>query len=386
MRNLLLDLPYAFRQFRKSPGFVLTPVLSLMLGIGATTAIFSVVYGVLLDPYPYKDANRMVHVELRDKNSRGPLLFVNGTQYKELQQTTSIDDVFLQRNLQQSLTGAQFPMTVQVGRYTPNLFTYMGVPPLLGREFAPADAPGGNAAPVAVLSYLFWQRQYGGSREIVGKTIELDHTLYTIIGVVPTRFTWGDSDVYLPAYPTADPHEYWLSFVKLKPGTKYPAATAELQVLVDSFAKQDPKGYPQGMRAVIVTLNEEVLGRFAGTLVLLFAAVVVLLLIGCGNVSILLLARGIARQHELAVRASVGAGRGRLIRQLLTESVLLSVTGAGLGVILSRLVTAWAGGSSRDPVTLFAAAAVLVFVAALACLFPAWRAASIDPMRALRTE
>ena len=333
MRNLLLDIRYAFRQFRKSPGFVLTAVLSLMLGIGATTAIFSVVYGVLLDPYPYKDANRMVHVELRDKNGRGPLLLVNGTQYKELRQTASIDDVFLMRNLQQSLTGAQFPVTVQVGRYTPNLFTYMGVPPLLGREFTPADAPGGNAAPVAVLSYLFWQRQYGGSREIVGKTIELDHTLYTIIGVVPPRFTWGDSDVYLPAYPTADAHEYWLSFVKLKPGTKYPAATAELQVLVDSFAKQDPKNYPQDSRAVIVTLNEEVLGRFAGTLVLLFGAVVVLLLIGCGNVSILLLARGIARQHELAVRASVGAGRGRLIRQLLTESVLLSVTGAGLGVL-----------------------------------------------------
>src|SRR5207245_9325036 len=119
----------------------------------------------------------------------------------------------------------------------------------------------------------------------------------------------GASDVYLPSYPTADTHEYWLSFVKLKPGTKYPAATAELQVLVDSFAKQDPKNYPQDKRAAIVTLNDEVLGRFAGTLVLLFAAVVVLLLIGCGNVSILLLARGIARQHELAVRASAGAGQ-----------------------------------------------------------------------------
>ena len=221
---------------------------------------------------------------------------------------------------------------MQVGLYTPNLFTYMGVPPLLGREFIPADAPGGNAAAVAVLSYLLWQRQYGGARDVVGKTIELDHTIYTIIGVVPPRFTWGDSDVYLPSYPTADTHEYWLSFVKLKPGTKYPAATAELQALVDSFAKQDSKNYPQDRRAVIVTLNEVVLGRFAGTLVLLFAAVVVLLLIGCGNVSILLLARGIARQHELAVRASAGAGRGRLIRQLLTESILLSVTGATIGV------------------------------------------------------
>lgn len=335
MGTLLQDIRHSMRLFRKSPGFVATAVLSLTLGIGATTVIFSVVYGILLDPYPYKDADRMVHVELRDKSGRGPLLIVNGTQYQDLRKTSSIDDVFLTRGLQQILTSAEFPITVQAGLYTPNLFTYMGVPPLLGREFTPADAPAGNTAPVAVLSYLFWQRQYGGSRDIVGKTIELDHIAYTIIGVVPQRFTWGDSDVYLPAYPTADPHEYWLSFIKLKPGSKFPAATSELQLLVDTFAKQDPQNYPQGRKAVIVTLNEEVLGRFAGTLVLLFGAVVILLLIGCGNVSILLLARGSARQHELAVRASVGAGRGRLIRQLLTEAILLSLTGAAVGVLVA---------------------------------------------------
>jgi predicted permease len=212
------------------------------------------------------------------------------------------------------------------------MFDYMGVPPLLGREFTPADAPGGNPAPVAVLSYLFWQRQYGASHDVIGKTIELDRTPYTVIGVVPPRFTWGDSDVYLPALPSADPHYYWNSFIKLKPGTKYPAAQAEMQVLADRFAKEDPKNYPQDMRAKIVTLNEEVLGRFAGTIVFLFGAVIILLIIGCANVSILLLARGTARQHELAVRTSMGAGRGRLIRQLLTESVLLSVTGAALGI------------------------------------------------------
>lgn len=213
------------------------------------------------------------------------------------------------------------------------MFDYMGVPPLVGREFSPSDAPGGKPAPVAVLSYLFWQRQYGASVQIIGKTIELDHTLYTVIGVVPSRFTWGDCDVYLPAVPNADPHYYWLSFIKLKPGAQYGAVQAELQALVDRFAKDDPKNYPQNMRAKIVTLNEEVLGRFAGTIVFLFGAVIVLLMIGCANVSILLLARGTARQHEFAVRTSVGAGRGRLIRQLLTESVLLSVTGAMLGVV-----------------------------------------------------
>jgi len=333
MRILLQDIRYAFRQFLKSPGFAASAVLSLMLGIGATTAIFSVVYGVLLDPYPYKDAKRMVHVELRDKNGRGPLLIVNGTQAGEVRKASSVDDVFLQDEKRENLTGEKFPVSVNVGLYSPNMFDYMGVPPLLGREFTPADAPGGNPAPVAVLSYLFWQRQYGASRDVIGKSIELDHTPYTVIGVVPPRFTWGDSDVYLPAWPSADPHYYWLSFIKLKPGTKYPAAQAEMQVLADRFAKQDPKNYPQDMRAKIVTLNEEVLGRFAGTIVFLFGAVVILLIIGCANVSILLLARGTARQHELAVRTSMGAGRGRLIRQLLTESVLLSVTGAAAGVL-----------------------------------------------------
>jgi predicted permease len=373
MRTLVQDLRYAFRQFLKSPGFAISAVLSLMLGIGATTAIFSVIYGVLLDPYPYKDANRMVHVELRDKNGRGPLLIVNGTQAQEVLKASSVDDAFLQDGKQENLTGEKFPVSVNVGLYSPNMFDYMGVPPLLGREFTPADAPGGNPAPVAVLSYLFWQRQYGASHDVIGKSIELDHTPYTVIGVVPPRFTWGDSDVYLPAIPSADPHYYWNSFVKLKPGTKYPAAQAEMQLLVDRFAKDDPKNYPQDRRVKVVSLNEEVLGRFAGTLVFLFGAVVVLLLIGCANVSILLLARGTARQHELAVRTSMGAGRGRLIRQLLTESVLLSVTGAALGVLaaywgVKALSTMLPYYSFPHEAAIHVNAMVLIFSAAIALL------------------
>jgi predicted permease len=335
MNGLLQDLRYAVRQLRKSPGFAVTAVLSLTLGIGATTAIFSVVYSILLDPYPYRDAGRMVHVELRDKGDRGPLLIVNGSEYQELRRASSVDDVFLQNNQRQTLTGGQFPISVNVGQYSPNLFAYMGVPLLLGREFTPADVPGGKGSPVAVLSYLFWQRQFAGNRNVVGQTIELSHKLYTVIGVVPSRFTWGDSDVYLPAMPSADPHDYWLAFIKLKAGVQHTAAAAELQLLVDRFTKEDPKDFRRDRRVVVVTLNQEVLGRFSGTLVLLFVAVIALLVIGCSNVSILLLARGIARQHELAVRASIGASRSRLIQQLLTESVLLSVTGATLGVLVA---------------------------------------------------
>lgn len=335
MNGLLQDLRYAVRQLRKSPGFAVTSVLSLTLGIGATTAIFSVVYSILLDPYPYRDADRMVHVQLRDKTDRGPLLAVQGSEYEELRHASSLDDVFLQRDQSETLTGGQFPISVNVGQYSPNLFSYMGVPLLLGRGFTSSDMTGNKGLPVAVLSYTFWQRQYAGNRNVLGQTVELSHKPYTIIGVVPPRFTWGDSDVYLPGLPSGDPHDYWMSFIKLKPGVKHTAAAAELQLLVDRFTKEDPQDFRRDRRVKIVTLNEEVLGRFSGTLVLLFVAVIALLVIGCSNVSILLLARGTARQHELAVRASIGASRSRLIQQLLTESVLLSVAGAVLGVVVA---------------------------------------------------
>lgn len=333
MNSFWQDLRYAFRHVRKSPGFALTALVSLTLGIGATTAIFSVVYGILLDPYPYKDADRMVHVELRDKSGRGPLLIVNGSEYPELRKAASIDDVFIERDQRATLTGGQFPVSIIVGHYSTNLFSYMGVPLTLGRGFTPDDAPGGKGSAVAVLSYLFWQRQFAGSRDVIGKTVEIDRAPYTVIGVAAPRFTWGDNDVYVPGMPGSDIHEYWNAFVKLKPGVKHPAAQAEFQVLVDRFTKDDPKDFRRDRKAVIVTLNEEVLGRFSGTIVLLFIAVLALLVIGCANVSILQLARGIARQHELAVRASIGASRGRLIRQLLTESVLLSLVGATLGIL-----------------------------------------------------
>jgi predicted permease len=333
---LLQDLRYGFRQLWKSPGFAVVAIGSLALGIGASVAVFSVVRAVLLDPYPYKDADRMVHVELRDKSTpHGRLLAVTSTEFKDVQQLPSVDDVFLMDQSRQALTGDSLPVSVNVGSYTANLFTYMGVPPLLGREFTPADAVGGNASPVAVLSYLFWKKQYGGQPGIVGKTIELDHALYTVIGVANPRFTWGDSEVYLPGNFKADPHYYMLPFIKLKPGATHESLIAQLQPLVDRYAQQDPTNFPQGRKVGVVTLNEEVLGNFQSALLMLFGSVLLLLLIGCANVSILMLARGVARQHEFAVRSSVGAGRGRILRQLLTEAIMLSMTGAALGVLLA---------------------------------------------------
>jgi len=343
MESVLQDLRFTTRQLLKNKGFTLTAVLSLALGIGATTAVFSVVYGVLMDPYPYKDANRMVHVELFDNSGRQMgLVYNTGPELNELKQAKCVDEIFMQGGNTATMTASnQIPVSVQRGEYTPNLFEYMGVPPLLGRQFTTADASEGKAAPVAVLSYLFWKKQFGASRDVLGKTIELDHMLYTIIGVASPRFTWGDSDVYVPYIPTGDPHDYRNSFIKLKPGVTLEAANAELQPLILSFYNRDPKNYAPVVRTKTVTLNEQVLGQFSGTLLLLFGAVVLLLVIGCANVSILMLARGTARMHELALRSSMGASRWRIMRQLLTESVLLSLTGAGLGVLLAYGAVKW---------------------------------------------
>ncbi|HKN76756.1 MAG TPA: ADOP family duplicated permease [Candidatus Acidoferrum sp.] len=334
IESILGDLRYALKQFLKSPGFAIGAVVSLMLGIGATTTLFSVVYGVLLDPYPYKDANRIVHFELLNKSSgRYQPIPVNAGQFDAIRNVSVIEDVFfLQPGLFKNLTGDNSPVAVSAGLYSSNAFIFLGVPPSLGRVFTPTDAPGGNPAPVAVLSFHFWQEHYFGSRDVIGKTVELDHSPYTVIGVMPPRFAWFDSDVYLPGKPTGDVHDFWMAYPKLKQGTRYPAAEAELQALVAGFAKLEPDLYGQSPRVRIVALNGDVWGT-RGTIASLFAAAVLLLVIGCANASILLLARGAARQHEFAVRTSLGAGRGRLVRQLLTESVLLSLAGAAFGVL-----------------------------------------------------
>ncbi len=336
METVLQDLRFTARQLLKNKSFTLTAILSLALGIGATTAVFSVVYGVLLDPYPYKDASRMVHVQLLDKDGRMMgLVFNTGPELDELKQAKCVDDIFMQGGSTVTMTGDQIPVSVQLGEYTPNLFEYMGVPPLLGRQFTSADTADGQASHVAVLSYLFWKKQFGANKDVLGKTVELDRKLYTIIGVANPRFTWGDSDVYVPYIPTGDPHDYRTSFIKLKPGVTLETARAELEPLILQFKERDPKGYPPVTKINVVTLNEQVLGQFSGTLMLLFGAVTLLLVIGCANVSILMLARGTARMHELALRASVGASRWRIMRQLLTEAVLLSLVGAALGVFLA---------------------------------------------------
>jgi putative ABC transport system permease protein len=336
MKTVYQDIRFGFRQLIKMPGFTLTAIVSLALGIGATTAVFSVVYAILMDPYPYKAPDRMIHMRLTmpsgDLNGFG----VTGTQWQELRKSPVVEDSFLEDDWNPSITGGDLPEDVQ-GVYLSNGFNFLGVPTALGRGLQPSDAiDGQDPQPVAVLGYKFWQRHYNGDPSVVGKTIQLNRKNYAIVGVAGTRFTWGDGDVYLPLKITGDQVKSFYAGIRLKPGITHAQADAALEPLILQFAKESPKHFPPNFRHLhVVGLNEDFIKQLGGTLYLLFGSVALLLLIGCGNVSILLLARATARQHEFAVRSAIGASQSRIVRQLLTESVMLSLTGAGLGLLLA---------------------------------------------------
>lgn len=337
MLSLLQDLRYSLRQLWKNPGFSLTAIVSLALGIGATTAVFSVMYAILANPYPYAASDRMIHMRLLDESGQEMGFGVTGSQWQELRKSPVVEDTFLNDGWSLTVTGHDLPEDVQGTYLTSNAFVFMGVPTALGRGFMPSDAiDGQEPEPIVVLSYKFWQRHFNGDPGVVGQNIQLVHKNYKIVGVAAERFTWGDGDVYLPLKVTNDPKKTFYAGIRLKPGVTHEMANAALEPLLRQFAKENPTHFPSvRFKLHVVGLNERFVKELGGTLYLLFGAVALLLAIGCGNVSILLLARGTARQHELAVRTAIGAKRSRILRQLLTEAMLLSVTGATFGVILA---------------------------------------------------
>jgi putative ABC transport system permease protein len=346
LRDVADDVRYGLRMLLKNPGFGIVAILSLALGIGATTAVFSVVYGVLVNPYPYAHSDRMVHLVVHDANGNRRYINLNGPQLQQLREATSVESSAAMDGWNLTTTDGDLPEDVQGVYLTSNSFIHFGVPTLLGRGLLPSDAPDGqDPESVAVLGYQFWQRHYGGDPNVVGRNIELVHKRYRIVGVVRPRFTWGDGEVYLPLKLTADPVRTYFPMILLKPGVTRAAANAEFQSLIEQFAKQTPTHFPEHFHMAIEGLNDHFVTDIGGTLYLLLAAVGLLLLIGCGNVSILLLARGTARQHELAVRSAIGAGRSRIVRQLLVESLMLSFTGAVIGVALAnslvKLIVNW---------------------------------------------
>jgi len=330
---LAVDLRYALRIFRRSPGFAATAVVSLAVGIAAATGLFSIVNAALLNPFPFADINRIVRLDMIDKGKpRG--LGVTARQLVALQHSDVLDGAFASNTWEMTLTGQDLPEAVRTQYFSANALNVLGVPPLLGRVFNEADGPAGEQPQrVVVLTYRFWQRHFGGRPEAVGQTLYLNREPYTVIGVLSRQYFYTGPEILVPIHLTFDPNFAWGVQARLKRGVTPRMAEQRLQPLFDQFAKEAPHRFPKGVRPLVRSLVEtQRAADFVPTLLLIFAASLLLLLLACANVSILLLARGTSRAHEFAVRAAIGASRGRLMRQLLVESLLLAFNGAALGV------------------------------------------------------
>jgi predicted permease len=337
LESLIADVRFGLRQFQKDPSVTLVAVLSLALGIGATTIVFSVIYAVLINPYPYKGADRMAHVHIFDKTAFMSDLVLSSAQFQEFKNNSALDGAIAVDQWTAAVTGGNLPESVSADYLSSNAFDAFGVPPLLGREFSEVDTKDGSQpANVVVLSYPYWKTHYSSDTDVVGKTLQVDHADFTIIGVLPERFAWWpNGDLFFPLKFSADPNRTAMVFVRIRPGLPYPVAQAELQSSIRKLARETPQRFPKDFRIQLVRLNDIFVGGFAGTLFFLFGAVGLLLVIGCANVSILLLARGVSRKHELALRAAIGATRPRIVRQLVTESMTLSLVGGSLGIFLA---------------------------------------------------
>ncbi len=330
---LALDLRYALRIFRRSPGFTATAVVSLAVGIAAATGLFSIVNAALLNPFPFADSDQIVRLGIADKGTTRSL-FVTAPQLAALQQSEVLGGAFALNTWVMTVTGQDLPETVSAQHLSANGLDVLGVPPLLGRVFHQADGPAGEQAQrVVVLTYRFWQRHFGGRPEAVGQTLSLNREPYTVIGVLPRQYFFTGPDVLVPLDLTFDTNFAWGVQARLKRGVTPRMAEQRLQPLFDQFAREAPQRFPKEVRPLVRSLVEsQWAADFVPTLLLIFAASMLLLLLACANVSILLLARGTSRAHEFVVRAALGASRGRLMRQLLVESLLLAFAGAALGV------------------------------------------------------
>ena len=339
MHSLVSDLRHSTRELRKRPGFALTAVLSIALGIGATSAVFSVIYAILINPYPYVDPQRIVEIHLLDHAGNDRVTGYTGPEADQLRQLKSFESVVPISGWNLTTTDGDLPEDVTALVISPGAPNHWGVPAMMGRWLLPSDAPtGADPQPIVVLSYKFWQRHFQGDAHVIGRTIHLVHKPYQIVGVMPPRFQWGGVDLYGPAKITQDPNTGHFVSLKLRKDVTIAQANAELQPLLEQMAKVRPAYFPVTFRADLVRITDLYARQLGPTLYLLLGAVASLLLIGCGNVSILLLARGIARQHEFAVRSAVGANRARLLRQLLTESFAIAAVGSAFGLLI-----AWRG-------------------------------------------
>jgi putative ABC transport system permease protein len=348
MDDVLQDIRYGLRLCLRTPGFTMIAVLALALGIGANTAIFTIVNAVLLEPLPFHDPGRLV--VMWETNARRPgrpntLAPSNVIRWRE--RATAFERMAPFYDYRINLTGSGAPEEIVGMDVTPDFFPTLGVTPIIGRAFADDEGIEGHDA-VAVLSYGLWQRRFAGDAGVVGRTIQLNSRSITVIGVMP-----ADMRLFLSRWSLAGkPADLWMPFAfteaqrtprgrymsgiaRLKPGVELAAAQAQLDTIASGLTTEFPE-FDTGWGALLMPLHRELSGDLRPALLVLTGAVAFVLLIACANVANLLLARGATRQREMAIRTALGAGRNRVIRQLLTESLVLCVLGGGLGLLVAQ--------------------------------------------------
>jgi putative ABC transport system permease protein len=405
MQTLWQDLRYGARMFLKAPNITLTAVFTLALGIGANTAIFSVVNAVLLRPLPYRDAERIVAIqELDPQGSRIQVTSANFLDWRA--QNTVFAQLAAIRHKQSNLANDGQAERIETAITSANFFDVFGVRPQAGRLFLPADEQAGHA-PVVVLSHKLWQRRFGGAASVIGRPLTLDGRSYEVIGVAPAGFQYPDkTELWFPPLrlapevnETADVTQtrgfgYLSAVARLNPAVSLERAKAEMETITARLRKQYPETNNNRFNRV-VPLQTHLVGEASGSLWLLFGAVGCVLLIACANVANLLLARATTRRRELAVRAALGATRGRVMRQLLTESLSLALAGGLLGLLLAgwgvdaltRLLPT--NYPRLDEIALDLPALGFALLASLATaaifgLAPAWQSAQIELQEALK--
>src|SRR5271154_4079228 len=346
MGTLWQDFSYGLRTLAKNPGFALIAVLTLALGIGAAAAIFSLIDHVLLEPFPYADSNRLMTIQIEDADQSGADARSSFTtpEFRDYYQHSDVFDAVIGNNSTDVLyTTHEGTERFNGHLVTPETFETLGVPPLLGRTLQPGDFKSG-APPVFVMRYKTWASRFAADPKILNQDFVLNGTPRTLVGIMPPRFAWGGADLWM-----ADPMDqstrsmdrqfpiYWQLIGRLRPAVSVHQAEAELTRLAQNVSKLFPADYPKHFTVHVVSLTESSVGDFRATLFIVLGAVGVLLLIACGNVASLLLARATTREKEFAIRAAMGASRFRLVRQLLIESLLLASAGAVFGCLLAGL-------------------------------------------------
>jgi predicted permease len=401
MRTLWQDLRYALRMLSKSPGFAAIAVLTLAVGIGANTALFSVVNGVLLSPLAYPQASQLVRVYARTSGvDKGPLTYMNFLDWQR--DTHTLSSMALYRNQDYNFTGVGEAERLSGYMISSSFFSTLGLNPVIGRTFRPEEDQLG-AAPIVVLGGGFWKRRFGSAPDIIGKPIVLNGASYTIVGVIPAEFTFygQDRDVYTPIGQWSDPsfRDRRISVSAHSIGRLAPGVTlSQAQADMDGIARNLALAFPvadKNVGIVLVSMKEDIVGNVQPFLLVLLAAVGFLLLIACANVANLLLARAMGRSREFAIRAALGASQMRVIRQLLTESVLLAGCGGVLGLLLAiwgtKAVLGALPGSlprssevSLDLRVLFFTLAISLFSGVVFGLVPALKSSRINLEETLR--